>query len=403
MSEQMLSGFKVLDLTWHIAGPFCTKMLADYGADVIKVERPGTGDPARSMGPFLGNEPHPEKSGLFAHLNVNKKGITPNLKNPAGRKLFQELLQGVDIMVESFRPHVLPGLGLGYDVLKELNPRLVLASLSSFGQTGPYKEFRATDIVVFAMGGPMYDTGQADREPVKLGGTLTTSIGGNVAAPLILGALWAAQEQGIGQHLDLSLFEIQLGQAERRPNYILNYAYSGHVTVRARGSGSLGIPYAVYPCADGYVQFMTMPEWWPRVARMMDRPDILTDPRFAKFDDRLRNEEAFETEIFLPWLMSHTKLEVTEAAQREREAALPVNTTADLFTDPQLTSRGFFVDVEHPAMGTLKYTGATCKMAEGGWQLRMPAPLLGQHNAEIYGSLGYSKEDLAKLRENGAI
>jgi crotonobetainyl-CoA:carnitine CoA-transferase CaiB-like acyl-CoA transferase len=403
MSEQMLSGIKVLDLTWHIAGPFCTKMLADYGADVIKVERPGTGDLTRCMGPFLGNDAHPEKSGLFAHLNVNKRGITLNLKNQAGRKIFKELVKEADLLVESFRPHVMAGLGFGYDVLKELNPKLVMASISSFGQTGPYKEFKATDIVNYAMGGPMFDTGLPEREPVKMGGTLTTSIGGNVAAPLILGALWAAQDQGIGQHVDISLFEIQLGQAERRPNSLLGYAYSGFVTVRTRGGGTLGIPYAAYPCADGYVQFMTMPEWWPRVARMMDRPDILTDPRFAQFDDRLRNQEVFEGEVLLPWLLAHSKQEVTEAAQREREAALPVSTMADLFVDPQLASRGFFIDIDHPVMGSLKFTGATCNMGDGGWKLRMAAPLLGQHNAEVYGPLGYRAEDLVKLRENGAV
>ena len=403
MAEQALSDVKVLDLTWHIAGPYCTKMLADYGADIIKVERPGEGDPARRVGPFLGDEPHPEKSGLFAHLNTNKRSITLNLKNAAGNKVFKQLVGDVDILVESFRPHVMSALGLGYEVLRELNPRLVMASLSSFGQTGPYREFKATDIVEYAMGGPMYNTGLPEREPVKLGGTVTATIGGNVGAPFILGALWAAREQGTGQHVDISLFEVQLGQAERRPYLIMNYAYSGDISVRARGGGLLGIPYAVYPCKDGYVQFMTMPNWWPRVAKMMDRPDILTDPRFADFDNRLKHQEEFEGEVLLPWLMAHTKWEVTEAAQREREAALPVSTAADLVVNPHFQVRGFFVDIDHPVMGRLTYPGAPGQLAEGGWEVRMPAPLLGQHNAEVYGALGYSQEDLVKLREIGAI
>jgi len=403
MSEQALSDLRVLDLTWYIAGPYCTKLLADYGADVVKVERPGSGDPARNMGPFLGDAPHPEKSGLFAHLNTNKRSITLNLKDAAGRKLFKQLVTEVDVLVESFRPHVMPGLGLGYEVLKELNSRLVVASISNFGQTGPYREFKASDIVEYAMGGPMYNTGLPEREPVKLGGTVTTTMGGNVAAPYILGALWAATEQGIGQHVDISLFEIQLGQAERRPSYILNYAYSGDVSVRAAGGGTLGIPYAIYPCKDGYVQFMTMPEWWPRVSRMMNKPELLTDPRFADFDNRLRHQAEFESEFLLPWLMSHAKREVTQAAQSEREAALPVSTAADLVTDPQFQERAFFVHIDHAVMGSLRYPGAPGKLAEGGWVIRRPAPLLGQHNAEVYGALGYSKEDLALLREIGAI
>ena len=403
VSEQALSDVKVLDLTWYIAGPYCTKLLADYGADVIKVERPGTGDPARSMGPFLGDEPHPERSGLFTHLNTNKRSITLNLKNAAGKKLFKQLLKDVDILVESFRPHVMPGLGLGYEVLKELNPRLVMASLSSFGQTGPYQEFKASDIVEYAMGGPMYCTGLLEREPVKMGGTVTTTIGGNVAAPFILGALWAARVHGIAQHVDISLFQVQLGQVERRPYYFMNYAYTGTITGRGEAGGVFGVPFAIYPCKDGYVQIITAQHWWPRVARMLNRPEILTDPRFAEYSDRLQHREEFENEFLLPWLLSRSKWEVTQAAQREKEPVLPVCTAEDMVMDPHFKQRGFFVDIEHPVLGKLKYPGAPVKLGEGSWVVRWPAPLLGQHNAEVYGALGYSKQDQVRLREIGAI
>ena len=403
MTVQMLSAVRVLDLTWHIAGPYATKMLADFGADVVKVERPGHGDLTRSMGPFLGDEPHPEKSGLFAHLNTNKRSITLNLKSTSGKTMFKRLVREADMLVESFRPHVMPGLGLGYETLKELNPKLVMISISNFGQTGPYKEFKSSDIIQFAMGGPMQYTGLPEREPVKLGGTVTTTMSGCIAAPYILGALWAAQEQGIGQHVDVSLFQAQLGQGERRPGYVLNYAYSGDITVRAPGGGTLGIPYAIYPCKDGYVQFMTMPEWWPRVAKMLNAPELLTDPRFKTLDDRLKNQELFECEFLLPWLMERTKREVTEEAQKHREAALPVSTAADLLNDPHFRERGFFVDIEHPVMGTLTFPGAPAKIEEGGWQVRMPAPLLGQHNLEIYSTLGYSRADLIRLKETGVI
>src|SRR4030043_1673381 len=178
MLEQALSGVKIIDLTWYISGPYCAKLLADYGAEVIKVEKAGEGDPARRMGPFFKDDPHPEKSGLFLHLNTNKQGITLNLKTATGKKILKELVKDADILVENFRPHVMPGLGLDYETLKKVNPRLVMVSISSFGQTGPYREFKAAEIVEYAMGGEMYSTGIAGREPLKLGGNVGRNQGG---------------------------------------------------------------------------------------------------------------------------------------------------------------------------------------------------------------------------------
>jgi len=157
--EQALSDVKVLDLTRFVAGPYCTKLLADYGADVIKIEKPGEGDPTRRMGPFLGDDPHPDKSGLFLHLNTSKRGITLNLKSEIGKKIFRELVKGVDILVENFSPRVMPGLGLEYEALETLNPRLVMTSISNFGQSGPYRDFKASELILYGMGGAMNETG----------------------------------------------------------------------------------------------------------------------------------------------------------------------------------------------------------------------------------------------------
>ena len=216
MSEQALSDIKVLDFAHHIAGPYCTKLLADYGADVIKVERPGSGDVSRRLGPFLGNIPHPEKSGLFLHLNTSKRSITLNLKTEAGRKIAHELVADVDIVVESFRPGTMSSFGLGYDDLKAINPALVMTSVSNFGQTGPYKAYRGSEIIFYGMGGEMGSTGLEDREPVKLGGTVGLYQTGSMAAVATMGALFAARYQDIGQHVDVSIMETQLSTQDRR-------------------------------------------------------------------------------------------------------------------------------------------------------------------------------------------
>ena len=216
MPEQALSDVKVLDLTWHIAGPYCTKLLAGYGAEVIKVERPGEGDPTRRMGPFFKDDPHPEKSGLFLHLNTNKKGITLNLKSATGKKILKALVSDADILVESFSPRVMPSLGLDYQTLEQINPKLVMVSISNFGQSGPYRDFKASEIVEYAMGGEMYSTGTAGREPLKLGGNVTQYQAGTVAAVATMGALYSAECQEVGQHVDVSIMETQAGSTDRR-------------------------------------------------------------------------------------------------------------------------------------------------------------------------------------------
>jgi crotonobetainyl-CoA:carnitine CoA-transferase CaiB-like acyl-CoA transferase len=257
MPDQALSDIKVLDLSWHIAGPYCTKLLADYGADVIKVERPRVGDPARKIGPFFNDDPHPEKSGLFLHLNTNKKGITLNLKTPTGKEIIKKLVKEVDILVESFSPHVMPGLGLDYQTLEQVNPDLLMVSISSFGQTGPYRDFKATEIVEYAMGGEMYSTGIAGREPLKLGGNVVQYQAGTIAAVSTMGALFAARAQGIGQHVDVSIMETQAGSADRRIIYTLAYACAGVITTRwpppREAVRMLIMPQGVYPCKDGFV------------------------------------------------------------------------------------------------------------------------------------------------------
>src|SRR5579883_1050178 len=207
MPSQPLEGVRVLDLTRHVAGPLCTKLLADYGADVIKIEQPRRGDPARWIAPFLHELPHPERSGLFLHLNTNKRGITLNLKTETGRAIFLRLLPSADIVVENFQPRVMPSLGLDYATLSKIKPALVMTSISNFGQTGPYRDWRASDLIVYAMGHEMWGTGQPDCEPAGMANKLSLHIAGLMAFTATLGAFWEAQLQGVGQQVDLSIME----------------------------------------------------------------------------------------------------------------------------------------------------------------------------------------------------
>jgi CoA:oxalate CoA-transferase len=406
MVDQALSDVKVLDLTWHIAGPFCTKLLADYGADVIKVERPGKGDPTRAMGPFFKDDPHPEKSGLFLHLNTNKKGITLNLKSATGKKIFKQLVADADILVESFRPHVMPGLGLDYQTLEKVNPRLVMVSVSSFGQTGPYRDFKASEIVEYAMGGEMYSTGIAGREPLKLGGNVIQYQAGTVAAVATMGALYSAEDQGIGQHVDVSIMETQVGSADRRIMYILSYIMAGVITTRwpppREAVRMLIMPQGVYPCKDGFVNTLSLPQWWPRYIEALGMPELKDDPRFQNIYSAEAGME-FDA-IWYSWLADHNKEELFEIFLKSKIASAPVNSPEDLLKYTQLKAREYFVEVDHPETGKVTYPGAPFKMSETSWKIRQPAPLLGQHNEEIYCRLlGYTGEELIKLREGGII
>ncbi|UCC60962.1 MAG: CoA transferase [Dehalococcoidia bacterium] len=406
MTDLALSDIKVIDLTWHIAGPYCTKLLADYGAEVIKVEKPGVGDPARRVGPFYKDDPHPEKSGLFLHLNTNKKGITLNLKTATGKKIIQELVKDADILIENFRPRVMPDLGLDYQSLEQLNPSLLMVSISSFGQTGPYCDFRATEIVEYAMGGEMCSTGIAGREPLKLGGNVGQYQAGTVAAVSTMGALYAARSRGLGQHIDISIMETQAGSTDRRAIYLLGYACAGVLTTRwpppREAVRMLIMPQGVYPCKDGFINTLSLPQWWPRYLEAMKMPELKDDPRFQNIFSAEAGME-FDA-IWYSWLADHTREELFKRFLKAQIASAPVNSPADILNNVHLQERGYFAEIEHPETGKIAYPGAPFKLTESPWQIRNPAPLLGQHNEEIYcDRLGYSREELVKLRESGTI
>jgi len=404
MLVQALSDIKVLDFTNYISGPYCTKLLADYGADVLKIERPDGGDGSRRLGPFPDDVPHLDKSGLFLHLNTNKRSLTLNLKTESAKQVVRSLVKDVDVVVESFRPRTMEKFGLDYATLSSINPRLVMTSISNFGQTGPYRDYKGSDAIFYAMGGEMFSTGVEEREPVKMADSIVLYQAGATASVATMGALFAARLQGVGQHVDVSIMETQIGSIDRRLSMLVAYQYTGEISGRRPLENAGGYPQGVYLCKDGYVEITGGGSYFPRVVKMLAEPEFLKDPKWytpeAQQDERLKAE--FE-DYFLPWILSRTKQEAWHAAQEARTISAPINTMEDLNNDANFDERDAFAEIEHPEAGQLRYPGRPFIMEGSPWSVRRPAPLLGQHNEEVLTCLGYSKDEIVKLRQQNVI
>jgi crotonobetainyl-CoA:carnitine CoA-transferase CaiB-like acyl-CoA transferase len=402
-NEQVLSGMKVLDLTHYISGPFCTKLLADFGADVIKVEKPGAGDAARGMGPFPGDVPDPEKSGLFLFLNTNKKGITLNLKKKAGIDILKRLVKECDLLVENFSPRVMPSLGLDYATLKQINPALVMTSITSFGQTGPYRDLPASEITMFALSCQMHRLGEPEREPLKHALNAFQYFAGEIASFTSIAAAIRSNTSGMGEHIDVSILETIVGDIDTR---VYEWDYS-----RTRGRRTTAKNYPIYPwggfpARDGFVNIQgggAGERWIPRLFTLIGMPELKNDPRFSTPEMRYANADEFNALLY-SWLADHTKQEIFDASSEARYPMAPVYTTEELVNNPHYRERGFFVEVEHPVAGKITYPGAPAKLSHGGYRVRRAAPLLGEHNEEIYcGMLGHSREELSILRRDNII
>jgi len=396
----VLSDVKVLDLTHFIAGPFCTKYLADYGADVIKIEKNGAGDGARHLGPFPRDNPHPEKSGLFLFLNTNKRGITLNLKSPSGTDIVKRLAQNADILVENFRPGVMAGLGLGYETLSKINPRLVYTSISNFGQNGPYRNYKTTELVSQALGGVSLTCGVADREPVRLAGPQSQFHAGLVAAVATMFAFRLARKTGVGQLVDVSIMEAEINIHELD---MMSYPYSGEHHMKRNGSFVGNYPWSIYPCQDGLVAVCLNNRQWRRIGDWLGMPELSQNPDYATPAQRLARMDELEA-ILVPWLAQRTTSEVTTSAQKARIPVLPVNSIKETLEDRHFQARNYFANIDHPIAGEFKYPGLPFKIAPAAKNVPRPAPTLGQHNQEIYcGELGYSKEELVYFNQTGVI
>lgn len=386
-----LQGVCVVDLTHYVAGPYCTKLFADMGADVIKIERPD-GDGARRLQPFTDGAAHPEKSALFLYLNTCKRSVILDLKTAGGIRAVKELARKADILVENFRPGVMARLGIDYGRLERLNPGLVMTSISNFGQDGPYRDWAATDLTLNALSGMMLMTGEADREPVKLGLAQVQYTAGVAAAIATLAAHRYQRMTGYGQHVDVSVLEPFFNMLHQQ---IGRYGYMG--VQLARGAK---FPW-LFPTKDGWVHIspLQMPA---EVAFLSQTIPEFRDPRFSDPGRLAERQEEFAA-IAAPWFLERTSMEATHEMQMQGINSSPSYTEADLLGSPQLQAREYFDELEHPVAGRGVYPGRYFFCDEIPKVKPRPAPLLGQHTEEVLGGLerawSAQGEELAKTAE----
>ena len=375
-----LEGVRVLDLTHCIAGPYCTRLLAGFGADVLKIEPPG-GERGRRMGPFFQDEPGPDSSLVFAYLNAGKRSLTLNLKTKEGRDVLKSLLAETDLLVENFAPRVMPSLGLDYESLREIAPHLVMVSISNFGQTGPYRDYKATDIVQYALGGLMYIFGAYDREPLKHAFNQAQFKAGTDAASAALMALYHQRLTGQGQHVDVS---IQEAVATGLRDVVNNYTYTG--AIRRRQPNHSGDLQRLRATSDGFL--LPNPGLggglnWDSFVEFLGLPE-LDDDRFRTPSARLANAEELGR-ILDEYFIRQNKYEMFYGSHERRFIFGVIQSPEKVMDDPQFAHRGFFEYMDHPVMGTLKFPGAPFNMESTPWQAEGPAPSVGQHNREVLG------------------
>ena len=395
----LLSGCRVLDL----AGPLgfhCVKLLADLGADVIKVEAPG-GDEARRVPPFKDDLPHPEKSLYFLHYNTNKRGITLNLDSRDGRGILLELARSADVVIDTSRPGRLDELGLGFRELSAVNPRLIMASITPFGQTGPWRDYKATDIAGLALSNLMVLTAEPGEPPLQAPGEIAYGMASTYGALGIAIALYDREESGKGQQMDVSMHECG---AHIAGYFIPNYAYTGAKASRLSRKGEETDLYDPYPTKNGYVRIFIIPaEQWRRLVDWMGRPEAIAGPEYEKMAYRREHPEIV-MKVITEFCKRHTKEELYEEGQKRRISVTPINTAREFMESAHTKAREIFVEMEHPLVGKYLQFGPVPRFSETPGQVTRTAPLTGEHNEEIYcGELGFSKEDVVSLRANGVI
>ena len=396
-----LEGLTVLDFTSHIAGPYATKLLADLGARVIKVERPG-GDISRGLGPWLGDTPGIERSGTYQFLNTNKESVVLDLKKAGAGTVLDRLTAEADLVVTSSPPAVAKRLGLTYEGLSKRKDVPIL-EITNFGDTGPYRDYQLSETVLYAMGGEMWSHGTADREPLKLGGSATLLQCGAMGAVAALGAVTAYEVHGIGQRVELPLFEVQLNSVDRRSSAILAYRFGGRVNSRPASSGA-GLAGGIYPVADGYVEVTASAgNYWKRFAEMIGDP-LFDDPKWK--DPRTQANPAAKEEadaVIYPWMLSHTRAEVWAEARRVHATIAPLFTGEDIANDPVFRERGLWTEVEHATLGRFPMLGRPYQLEKTPWRLRQAAPMLGEHTRSVLTSVGFAATEIDDLYGEGVV
>lgn len=391
-----LSDIRIIDLSRVLAGPYCTQLLADYGADVIKIEQPGRGDGTRQWGPpWLGGE-----SAYFLSVNRNKRSLTLNLKTAAAHTILQRLLADADVLIENFKPGTLARLGLDPDTLQALNPRLIVCSISGYGQTGPYRDRPGYDFMIQAQGGVMSITGPAAGEPHKVGVAIVDITAGLFAANAILTALHHRKKTGEGQHIDVALLDTQVAWLA---NVAHNYFATGQPPGRYGNAHPNIVPYETFPTADGTIALAVGTDaQYQRLCAVAHCPELWEDARFQTNPGRVahrdelvpRLQAVFRTKPTAEWM------QILVAANIP---AGPVNDIATTLTDPHVRARGMVQQIDHPTAGPIDLLGPVAKLSATPADIRSAPPLLGADTAAILTGLGYDQDAIDALRSEGAI
>ncbi len=396
MSEGALSGIRVVDLSRILAGPYCTMLLADYGAEVIKIEQPGQGDGTRQWGPpWLAGE-----SAYFLSINRNKKSLTLNLKSDEGKGILKKLCQDADVLIENFKPGTMERMGLGYETLLRDNPGLIYCAISGYGQTGPYRDRPGYDFMIQAQGGIMSVTGPADGEPHKVGVAIVDITAGLFASNAILAALHYRERSGQGQFIDVALLDTQVAWLA---NVAHNYFASGSQPKRYGNGHPNIVPYQSFRAADGYVALAVGSDGQYRAfCEAVGRPDLWEDERFQRNAGRVEHRE-----ILVPMLQ---ELFAGRTAGAWIDLLLaagipvgPINDIPTILADPQVAARHMVQEVAHETAGTIQLLGPVAKLSETPAEIRQAPPVLGSDSDSVLAELGYTLEQIKRLREEGVI
>jgi len=396
MSDGALSGIRVLDLTRVLAGPYCTMLMADMGAEVIKIETPGAGDDSRQFGPFINNE-----SSYYMNLNRNKKGVTLNLKKAEAKKLFLDMVTKADVVVENYRPGTMEKLGLGYDILQEVNPKIIYGAISGFGHYGPYKDRAGYDLISQAMSGIMSTTGWPGGDPTRSGTAIGDVLGGLSVLIGILSAIESRHKTGLGQKVDVALVDSVVSSLQ-----IFNQIYlvEGRLPGRIGNRYESSYPYDSFRANDGILVIGAgNDKLWRKLCEVMNNSDLIKDERFNNNPKRIQNHSELK-DIIEAWA---SRFKVDEAVGILLNAGIPsapIYSIEEVIKDPHIAeAREMFIEVEHPIAGKFRMTGNHIKMS-GTKMVISPAPLLGQHNIQVFGELlNLSEEQLVEMHEQGII